>query len=74
MEVIKDTLAGIGLMAICFVLFVIYSVINQLQEEKSKRGAIAKFIYKLFSGSLLIYIGICSAVGIIIGLYFLFNN
>lgn len=64
---LKDTLIGITIMAVCWLLFVLYISFQKLCNEDSKRGEIARFIGKIGSGSLLTYIAICSIVGLIIG-------
>ena len=68
MEYIKETLIGIAVMAICWVLYVLYIHIQELCDEDSKIGGIAKFIDKIGSGAFLTYIAICSIAGLIIGL------
>lgn len=68
MEWLKETLIGIAVMAICWLLLVLYIRFTQLCDEDSKRGEIARFIGKIGSGLLWIYIAICSIVGLIIGL------
>lgn len=64
---LKDTLIGIAVMAICWLLYVLYIGFQKLCDGDSKRGEIARFIGKIGSGSLLTYIAICSIVGLIIG-------
>lgn len=64
---LKDTLIGIAVMAICWLLYVLYIGFQKLCDEDNKRGEIARFIGKMGSGSLLTYIAICSIVGLIIG-------
>lgn len=68
MEYIEETLIGIAVMAICWLLlYVLYIGFQKLCDEDSKRGEIARFIGKIVSGSLLTYIAIYSIVGLIIG-------
>lgn len=67
-ERIRDTLIGIAIMAICWILFVLYIRFTQLCDEDSKRGEIARFIGKIGSGIFFTYIAICSILGLIIGL------
>lgn len=67
MEYIEETLIGIAVMAICWLLYVLYIGFQKLCDEDSKRGEIARFIGKIGSGSLWTYIAICSIVGLIIG-------
>ena len=68
---LNETLIGIALMAICWLLIVLYFGFQKLCDEDSKRGVIARFIGKIMSGSLLTYIAICSIVGLIIGVIIL---
>lgn len=67
MFMLKDTLIGIAVMAICWLLYVLYIGFQKLCDKDSKRGGIARLIGKIGSGSLLTYIAICSIVGLIIG-------
>lgn len=71
MEYIKETLRGIAIMAICWLLYVLYIGFQKLCDKDSKRGDIARFIGKIGSGTLLTYIAICSIVGLIIGVIIL---
>lgn len=64
---LKDTLIGIAVMAICWLLYVLYIGFQKLCDKDSKRGGIARLIGKIGSGSLLTYIAICSIAGLIIG-------
>lgn len=73
MEYIKETLIGIALMAICWLLIVIYFGFQKLCDGDSKRGEIARLIGKIMNGSLLTYIAICSIAGLIIGLLAIFT-
>lgn len=68
MEYIEETLIGIAVMAICWLLYVLY-----VSFHKLKRGDIARLIGKIGSGSLLIYIAICSIAGLIIDLLAIFT-
>lgn len=68
MEYIKETFIGIAVMAICWLLYVLYIGFQKLCDEDSKRGKIARLIGKIVSGTLLTYIAVCSIVGLIIGL------
>lgn len=72
-EYIKESLIGIALMAICWLLIVLYIRFTQLCDEDSKRGEIARFIGKIGSGAFFTYIAICSIAGLIIGLIALFS-
>lgn len=73
MFMLKDTLIGIAVMAICWLLYVLYIGFQKLCDEDNKRGEIARFIGKIGSGSLLTYIAICSIAGLIIGLLAIFT-
>lgn len=73
MEWLKETLIAIVLMAICWLLLVLYIRFTQLCDKDSKRGEIARFIGKIGSGILWTYIAICSFVGLIIGLIAMFT-
>lgn len=73
MFMLKDTLIGIAVMAICWLLYVLYIGFQKLCDGDSKRGEIARFIGKIGSGSLLTYIAICSIAGLIIGLLAIFT-
>lgn len=64
---LKDTLIGIAIMAVCWLLYVLYIGFQKLCDEDGKRGKFARLIGKIVSGSLLTYIAICSIVGLIIG-------
>ena len=64
---LKETIIGIAVMAICWLLYVWYIGFQKLCDKDSKRGGIARLIGKIGSGSLLTYIAICSIVGLIIG-------
>lgn len=71
---LKDTLIGIAIMAVCWLLYVLYIGFQKLCDEDSKkRGEIARFIGKIGSGSLWTYIAICSIAGLIIGLLAIFT-
>lgn len=70
---LKDTLIGIAIMAVCWLLFVLYISFQKLCDEDSKRGKIARIIVKILSGSLLTYIAISSIAGLIIGLIAIFT-
>lgn len=70
---LKDTLIGIAVMAICWLLYVLYIGFQKPCDEDSKRGEIARFIGKIGSGSLWTYIAICSIAGLIIGLLAIFT-
>lgn len=70
---LKETLIGIAIMAVCWLLFVLYIGFQKLCDEDSKRGEIARFIGKIGSGSLLTYIAICSIAVLIIGLLAIFT-
>ena len=73
MEYIEETLIGIAVMVICWLLYVLYVSFHKLCDEDSKRGDIARLIGKIGSGSLLIYIAICSIAGLIIDLLAIFT-
>lgn len=73
MEYIKETFIGIVLMAICWLLIVLYFGFQKLCDEDSKRGEFARFIGKIGCGTLLTYIAICSIAGLIIGLLAIFT-
>lgn len=68
MEYIKETLIGIVVMAICWLLIVLYFGFQKLCDEDSKKREIARFIDKIVSGTFLTYIVICSIAGLIIWL------
>ncbi len=70
---LKDTLIGIAIMAVCWLLYVLYIGFQKLCDGDRKRGEIARFIGKIGSGSLLTYIAICSIAGLIIGLLAIFT-
>ena len=70
---LTETLIGIALMAICWLLYVLYIGFQKLCEEDSKRGEIARLMGKIMNGSLLTYIAICSIVGLIIALLAIFT-
>ena len=71
-ELLKEFLIGIALMAICWLLLVLYIGFNRPCDEDSKRGEKARFIGKIESGVFLTYIAICCIVGLVIGLITLF--
>ena len=73
MGYIEETLIGIAVMAICWLLYVLYIGFQKLCDEDSKRGEIARFIGKIGSGTLWTYIAICSIAGLIIGLLAIFT-
>lgn len=73
MKWITETLIGIAVMAICWLLYVLYIGFQNLCDEDSKRGEFARFISKIGSGTLLTYIAICSIAALIIGLIVLFT-
>ena len=73
MFMLKDTLIGIAVMAICWLLYVLYIGFQKLCDEDNKRRVLARFIGKIGSGSLLTYIAICSIAGLIIGLLAIFT-
>ena len=73
MEYIKETLVGIAVMAICWLLYVLYISFQKLCDEDNKRGILARLIGKIVSGSLLTYIALCSIAGLIIGLIAIFT-
>lgn len=73
MKWITETLIGIAVMAICWLVYVLYIGFQKLCDEDNKRGEIARFIGKIGSGTLLTYIIICSIAALIIGLIALFK-
>lgn len=73
MEYIKETLVGIAVMAICWMLYILYISFQKLCDEDGKRGKFARLIGKIVSGSLLTYIALCSIAGLIIGLITIFT-
>lgn len=70
---LKESLIGIAVMVICWLLYVLHIGFQKLCDEDSKRGKIARFIGKIGSGTLLTYIAICSIGGLIIGLLTIFT-
>lgn len=64
---LKETLIGIAVMAICWLLYVLYINFQKLCDEDNKRGEIARFIGKIGSGAFFTYIAICSIIGLVIG-------
>ena len=72
-EWLKETLIGIGVMAICLILYVLYIGFTQLCDEDSKRGKWCRRLGKIGSGTFIIYIAICSIIGLILGLIALFQ-
>lgn len=73
MEYIKETVIGIAVMAICWLLYVLYISFQNLCDEDSKRGKFTRLIGKIVSSSLLAYIALCSIAGLIIGLIAIFT-
>ena len=73
MKWITETLIGIAVMAICWLVYFLYIGFQKLCDEDNKRGEIARFIGKIGSGSLWTYIAICSIAGLIIGLLAIFT-
>lgn len=73
MKWITETLIGIAVMAICWLVYFLYIGFQKLCDEDSKRGEMARFIGKIGSGSLWTYIAICFIAGLIIGLLAIFT-
>lgn len=67
-EWFKESLIGIVLIVICWLLFVLWIGFLNLCNEDSKRGKIAGFIGKVGSGIFFAYIALCNIVGLIVGL------
>lgn len=72
-EWLKETLIGIGVMAICLILYVLYIGFTQLCDEDSKRGEWCRRLGKICSGAFFTYIAICSILGLIVGIIVLFQ-
>ncbi len=72
-EWLKETLIGIAVMVILGVLYVLYISFTQLCDEDSKRGEWCRKLGKIGSGTFIIYLTICSLVGIIGGIILLFK-
>lgn len=68
MSFIKDTLVGLALIAIIFIIVIIYCLYSDIRNEDSKRGVITRLVGKIGNGMLWAYIAICSIIGLIIGL------
>ena len=67
-EWLKETLMGIGVMAICLILYVLYIGFSQMCDEDSKRGEWCRRLGKIGSGTFLTYIAICSILGLIVSI------
>lgn len=74
MDWLKDTLIGIAIMAICWLLYALYIEFNKICNENSKRGRIARIANKLCNGTILTYIAICTILGLVIGLIEMFTS
>lgn len=70
---LKETLIGIGVMAICWILYVLYIGFIQLCDEDSKRGEWCRRLGKIGSRAFITYIAICSILGLIVGIIVLFQ-
>lgn len=57
-----ETLIGIAVMAICWMLYVLYIGFLKLCDEDSKRGEIARKIGNISGGIFLVYMIVCSFV------------
>lgn len=73
MSFIIDTIVGLVLIAVIFLVIVIYSLYASIRDEHSKRGIITRITGNIVRGALMIYIAICSIVGLIIGLIAIFS-
>lgn len=71
-EYFKETLKGLAVMLLCWVLFILYMHFTQLCDEDSKRGELARKISKFASGVFFTYLAVSSIAGLIIGIIFLF--
>lgn len=73
MSLFIDTIVGLVLIAVIFLVIVIYSLYASIRDEPSKRGRIARITGDIVCGTLMSYIAICSIVGLIIGLIAIFT-
>lgn len=62
MSFIKDTLEGLALIAIIFIIVIIYRLYSTISNEDSKRGEIARKIGNISWGMFLVYMIVCSFV------------
>lgn len=62
LEWLKETLIGLGCLAGLWLLMMIYNIYNNISEEDSKRGKIAKKIGNICWGTFLTYLIITSFV------------
>ena len=73
MEWLKETIIGIAIMVICWLLYVLYIHFIELCDEDSKIGEWCRRLYTIGSGAFLTYIAICSIIGLISGIIVLFQ-
>lgn len=62
MSFIKDTLMGLALIVIIFIIIIGYSLYRTISKEDSKRGEIARKIGNISWGVFLVYMIVCSFV------------
>lgn len=60
MSFIKDTLVGLALIAVIFIVVIIYRLYSTISNEDSKRGEIARKIGNVIWGTFLAYMIVCS--------------
>lgn len=65
LEWLKETLIGLGCLAGIWLLAVLYNLFTQLTNEDTELGKTVRKLSKICSGTLLVYIAICSILGLI---------
>lgn len=67
LEWLKETLIGLGCLAGLWLLAVLYNLFTQLTNEDTELGKTARKFSKICSGTILVYIAVCSVLGLIAG-------
>lgn len=67
LEWLKETLIGLGCLAGLWLLAVLYNLFTQLTNEDTELGKTERKLSKVCSDTLLVYIAVCSILGLIAG-------
>lgn len=73
LEWLKETLIGLGCLAGLWFLAVLYNLFTQLTNGDTELGKTARKLAKVGSGTLLVYITVCSILGLIAGVIIFFT-
>ena len=73
MSFLIDVLIGVGLLVLCYIIFVIIVKLPELAEKKSKVGIIAKKINGILNYTIIVFLAVNVIVAIIGALILLFS-